>query len=113
MHPVVAITFTETLPPLAPTGAVAALRSNRHGAASCEMVTLWSLTTTIAERLAACGFDAIVATTDESPCPDAGDTFTHEALLDAVQLHSRLAPTVTLTVPPLAGTLDAGVVTEV
>jgi hypothetical protein len=112
-HPDVAVTLTVRLPPFAPTCAVDAFNSKRHGAGSCEMVTRWSLTTTAAERAAAWGFDWIVATRAESPWPEAGETLIHDASLDAVQLHSRAAPTVTLTVPPVAGTLDGGIVRDV
>jgi len=102
-HPLVAVTPTDTRPPLADTLPDVALRSNRHGAASCAIVMRWSLTAIDAERVEVSVFDATVTVTDASPCPDAGATSAHDASLDAVHAHSRAALTERVTRPPDAG----------
>ncbi len=65
------------------------------------------MTDTRPVRAFACAFEAIVSVSEPSPWPEVGDTWSHVASLDAVQLHSRAALTVTFARPPAADTVGA------
>ena len=54
-------------------------------------------------RVAACGFAVAVNVIDASPCPEIGDTCSHDASLFTAHAHSRSATTLVSTRPPLAG----------
>src|SRR4051794_26672508 len=69
--------------------------------------------TSAALRGAPCVFAAMLSVTADSPWPVVGETLTHDASLEAVQLHSRAALTVTFTLPPDAGTAAGGAAIEV
>jgi hypothetical protein len=71
------------------------------------------LTTSAALRVVDCVFAAAVMVTDDSPWPELGLTCSQDAVLDADQLHSRAALTVTLTPPPDAGNVGAGLPSDV
>jgi hypothetical protein len=102
-HTLVVATLTEALPPVASRWTLVLLSSYWQGAASCEMVTRWSLIKTAAVRGLGCPLTAAESVNDPSPWPEVGDTCSHDASLDAVQLHSRAAVTGTFTRPPAAG----------
>lgn len=61
-------------PAVCDTRVVAWFSSNRHGAGSCEMVARDSFKMTVALRVIAAPFGAIVSVRDPSPCPAVGDT---------------------------------------
>ena len=76
-----------------------------HGAAACMTATCEPLTAIFPLRVLPCGFAVVVRVIDASPCPDPGDNWIHELLLEAVQAHSRCVTTGTSTRPPAAGTV--------
>ena len=77
---------------------------NRQGAASCVIVTRWSLTTTVPVRVRDCWLAAAVTVTSDSPWPDDGVTRIQDVSVETLHEHSRAAVTVTLTVPPAVET---------
>ena len=73
-QPSLAETATENRPPEAPTRVSDRSSVNRQGAASCLIVTRWSLTTTVPVRMLDCWLAAAVTVISDSPWPDDGVT---------------------------------------
>jgi hypothetical protein len=69
---------------------------------------------TLPIRLAATGLGEICTLTELDPCPDAEDVRVIQlTLVVAVQVHSGSVVIATLTLPPLAATVDEGIPSEI
>jgi hypothetical protein len=77
----------------------------RHCAGSCAISTLELLTSTVARRAAASVFAATRYPSAPLPCPFVPDVITtHDALVDAAHVQSRVVVTVMVPAAPPAGT---------
>ena len=74
LHPSIVDRFTDMLPAVCDTRPVDWFSSKRHGAGSCEMVARDSFNRTVALRVTAAPFGAMVSVREPSPCPADGDT---------------------------------------
>jgi hypothetical protein len=103
VHPVSVVTRVPVVPPAA--GMVRSVGVNEyvHGEAACVIATCDPLTAIFPLRFMPWGFAVVERVIDASPCPDPGDIWIHELLLDAVHAHSRSVTRRTSTRPPPAG----------
>ena len=99
---------TVPLPPDEGTSVEVGDTSNWHSAAACVTDARWPFTTIAPLRAIGSGLRAALNWTVPSPCPLAAPaTVSHPASGAAVHWHSRSVLTVTLSVAPLAGTVEA------
>ena len=87
--------------------------SNRHGAGACDTSTSCCATTIRPRRGVPFGFGSTEYVTVAAPCPLVAVRLTHGASVDADQVQSRDVATVSVPVPPLAGTSAVLLVTEI
>jgi hypothetical protein len=103
VHPPIVSTWVAVEPPAAETVTSAGLSVKVHGDAACGTANCAPLTAILPLRAVPCGFAAALRVIDASPCPDVGESWIHDVLLDADHEHSRLVTTDTSTRPPAAG----------
>jgi hypothetical protein len=104
-QPVNVCRFTVTEPPVGGTVALDGVKLYRHGAGSCAMVRLVSLTATVPLRCAGSAFGETAYVTDALPCPDNGAARTiQDAWLFADHVQSRVVVTDSVPEPPDEGT---------
>lgn len=103
LHPTSVVTVRSTFVPAAEADTSAGLTVNAQGDAACVTANCEPLIEIFPLRAVPCGFDWPVSAMAASPCPEAGDTSSHDELLVAVQPHSRCVTTPTSTRPPAAG----------
>src|SRR3954468_11424723 len=103
LHPVSVVTWTSALLPWAAKATSPGLTAKVQGDAACVIATWPPLMVMLPVRTRPCGLAVAVRVSAASPCPDVGDTCTHDELVPAVHAHSRGATTGTSTFPPPAG----------